>query len=257
MAYFRRIAAGGEFEVAFQQIVDVGTRKLHHYEALVRFDGEVDSSPYEMIRLAENTGLIAEFDFAMCRKVLAWIGAAGALRRKVVAAVNVSGQSISDPLFVEKLRELLDAHPRVRKQLLFEITESAQVRDIEATNEAVQWLRRAGHKICLDDFGAGAAALRYLQSLDVDIVKIDGHYIRSAMTPGKNRAFLRAVVGLCRELGIATIAEMVEDEECLAVVRDSGIDLAQGYLFGRPTVVLKRNTADPGGRGVVRRAADG
>lgn len=252
MSYFRRIAAGGDFDVAFQPIVDVTHRKLHHYEALVRFNGEVDTSPYEMIRLAENTGLIAEFDFAMCRKVLAWIAATAALRRTVVAAVNVSGQSISDPRFVERLRVLLDAHPTVRGQLLFEITESAQVRDIEATNEAVQWLRRAGHKICLDDFGAGAAAMRYLQSLDVDIVKIDGHYIRSAMESAKHRAFLRAVIGLCRELGIATIAEMVEDEACLAVVRDCGIDLAQGYLFGRPTVVLRRNADDAG-----RRAADG
>jgi EAL domain-containing protein (putative c-di-GMP-specific phosphodiesterase class I) len=99
-------------------------------------------------------------------------------------------------------------------------------------------LRGAGHLVCLDDFGAGAAALRYLHDLDVDIVKIDGQYIQGALRGGKNKAFLKAIAGLCSELGVETVAEMVENEKTVATVKECGIGFAQGYYFGRPSIEI-------------------
>ncbi|MBM3487495.1 MAG: GGDEF domain-containing protein [Alphaproteobacteria bacterium] len=252
MANFRRIAAGSDFEVAFQPIVEIGSRKIHHFEALARFGGNVEQSPYELITLAENTGIISDFDLAMCRKVLHWLEAAYDIGRRVRAAVYLSGHTIAIATVLDSLLSLLDKHPRVRAQLLFEITESARIRDIEGTNDAIQRLRRNGHRVCLDDFGSGAAALRYLQAFDVDIVKIDGHYIRSAATPGKNRAFLRAVATLCADLGIQTIAEMVETEDSLGIVHSCGIALAEGEPVEPTPVVAAQPAARTQRRGMQR-----
>lgn len=236
MSSFRQLVAADNFDIAFQPIVGIADRSIHHYEALARFAGRSEQSPYELITFAENTGLICDFDYAMCCKVLRWLADAKAAGRRRVVAVNISGRSIGSDMFVAQALELFATLRGDRAQLVIEITESATIRDLEATNKVIQTLRRAGHQVCLDDFGAGAAALRYLHSLDVDVVKIDGQYVRGAAVGTKPRAFLKAVAALCRELGVATIAEMVEDEETLTMLKACGIGLAQGYLFGRPAL---------------------
>jgi len=126
----------------------------------------------------------------------------------------------------------------MRRQIMFEITESSHIEDLHAANRFIQGLRRAGHQVCLDDFGAGSAALRYLHALDIDVVKIDGRYVRSAFEKPRNQAFLKAVVGLCHDLGVATIAEMVEDVSSVRMLRTCGVQFGQGYLFGEPTFDL-------------------
>ena len=117
---------------------------------------------------------------------------------------------------------------------MFEITESARIEDLGEANRFIQGLRQAGHEVCLDDFGAGSAALRYLHALEIDVVKIDGQYVRSAMETPRNQAFLKAVAGLCHDLGIATIAEMIEDEPCAQMLRECRVRYGQGYMYGKP-----------------------
>jgi EAL domain-containing protein (putative c-di-GMP-specific phosphodiesterase class I) len=234
MAVLRRIIAEDGFNIAFQPIVELATRRINHFEALVRFNGVPDrDSPYDMITFAEATGLICDFDLAMCRKVLSWLALRGAERPLAVAA-NLSGRSLANVSFVAALHDLLKSYPDVRSRLIFEITESARITDLTLANRFIQGLRQAGHKVCLDDFGAGAAAFQYLRALEVDVVKIDGQYLQSAFDGNKSKAFLKAMAGLCRELGVDTIAEMVEDESYLPLLKECGIRYAQGYLFGRP-----------------------
>jgi EAL domain-containing protein (putative c-di-GMP-specific phosphodiesterase class I) len=96
-------------------------------------------------------------------------------------------------------------------------------------------LRDAGHKVCLDDFGAGASAFQYLRALDVDVVKIDGIYVRDALKMGKGKSFLKAMAGLCNDLGIVTVAEMIENANAVTFLRACGVAYGQGYLFGRPS----------------------
>jgi EAL domain-containing protein (putative c-di-GMP-specific phosphodiesterase class I) len=171
----------------------------------------------------------------MCRKVLAWMSERGEeAARWHRIAINLSGRSLGNVAFVAALHDLLKSYPAQRSRLAFEITESARIGDLELTNRFIQSLRAEGHKVCLDDFGAGAAAFQYLRALEVDIVKIDGQYLRGAVEGGKSRAFLKAMAGLCRDLKIETIAEMVEDRRYLPVIEDCGIRYAQGYLFGKP-----------------------
>ena len=237
IAHFKDILRNGQFAIAFQPVVDLATHRPHHFEALARFQHLPDgASPYDTITFAEQTGMIRDFDLAMCERVVDWLQMAGRQGQRYKVAVNLSGTSIASKPFVMELHKLLRSHHGLANSLIFEITESAKIRDLEAVNATVQSLRRAGHKVCLDDFGAGAAAFQYLRDLEVDVVKIDGAYVRGALETEKGMAFLRAMTGLCHDLGITTVAEMVEDRQSLQFLRDCGVGYGQGYLFGRPSL---------------------
>ena len=238
MTDFREMVSGSNFDVAFQPIVTIATRQICHFEALARFGGGSDRSPYELITFAENTGLICDFDYAMCEKLIDWLHNANKTGQRYSIALNLSGHSVTNTAFLAKLQGLLKEHDSIRQQLIIEITESARIKDLQLANQFIQSLRKSGHTVCLDDFGAGSAALRYLHDLDVDVVKIDGQYIQGAVADRKNRAFLRAISSLCRELEIVTVAEMVEDEETVKLLMECGIELGQGYLFGRPSTEI-------------------
>jgi len=234
---FRNRVREADFNMAFQPVVDLASRQTRHFEVLARFHtfGQADDTTYQVITFAERTGLICDFDLAMCAKVLTWLEGECAAGHDHHVAVNLSGRSIGSPAFVEALHRLLRRYPSLRGNLLFEITESARIQDLEAVSHVVRGLRDAGHKVCLDDFGAGASAFHYLRALEVDVVKIDGVYVRDALKTGKGQSFLKAMAGLCNDLGIATVAEMVESTNALAFLRACGVAYGQGYLFGRPS----------------------
>jgi EAL domain-containing protein (putative c-di-GMP-specific phosphodiesterase class I) len=235
MQGFRRVLGEASFDIAFHPIVDVKGGRVHHYEALVRFqDAPADESPFKMITFAEDVGLIWHFDLAMARKVVEWLQPRRANKYKI--AVNISGQSIANPSYHAELFALLEANPWTSENMLFEITESARIADLGDANTFFQTLRGKGYEICLDDFGAGAASFQYLASLDVDVVKLDGSAVKNALAATKGRAFLTALTKLCKDIGVETVAEMVDDAETLNFVRDCGVDFAQGYLFGKPAI---------------------
>jgi EAL domain-containing protein (putative c-di-GMP-specific phosphodiesterase class I) len=232
---FRKVLGEASFDIAFHPIVDVKGGRVHHYEALVRFqDAPATESPFKMITFAEDIGLIWHFDIAMTRKVIEWLQPRRASKYKI--AVNISGQSIANAGYHAELFGLLDANPWARDHVLFEITESARIADLGDANRFFQTLRQQGYEVCLDDFGAGAASFQYLASLDVDVVKLDGSAVKNALAAKKGRAFLTALTKLCKDIGVETVAEMVDDQETLNFVRDCGVDFAQGYLFGKPAI---------------------
>jgi EAL domain-containing protein (putative c-di-GMP-specific phosphodiesterase class I) len=231
----KRVASTGDFDAVLQPVVDACTGRIHHYEALARFPGAgVALSAHEHISLAERTGLITVFDLAMVRKMIAWLESRGRRHGDLRVAVNVSGRSLGSPPCLADLEALLGENPWLRGRLMFEITESAHIGNLVAANSFLQRLRRRGFMVCLDDFGAGAADFEYLGCLEVDIVKLDGAWLGGARAP-RGEAYFRALTGLCRELGIATVAEMVEDEAGLALARNCGATYVQGFLFGMPS----------------------
>jgi EAL domain-containing protein (putative c-di-GMP-specific phosphodiesterase class I) len=117
---------------------------------------------------------------------------------------------------------------------MLEVTESHRLSDLPAANAQIQRLRAAGHVVCLDDFGAGSASLDYLRELEADIVKFDGCFVRSLDTRPRDVTLLRRLSELCAELGVVTVAEMIETEEVAQRVAGLGVKLGQGWLFGRP-----------------------
>jgi len=240
MADIRDTIASGSFALALQPVVSLDTRAVHHHEGLARLDGVrpgAQDSPFDFIKLAEDVGMVREFDLAMVRRVIEAVSHGhGPAADGLPVAVNLSGLSLSTPTFLDRLSALLDAHADQRHRLMIEITETVKLTDFAMTQQFVQDLRRKGHPVCLDDFGAGVMHIDYLRSLDVDFVKIDGSYVREGSRSRQDAALLRAIAALCRELGIATIAEMVEQESQVPMLRDAGVALGQGYLFGRPEV---------------------
>ncbi|MET4698882.1 EAL domain-containing protein (putative c-di-GMP-specific phosphodiesterase class I)/GGDEF domain-containing protein [Constrictibacter sp. MBR-5] len=239
---FKSTVAQREMSLRFQPIVDLRSRKPHHFEVLVRFDG--DKSPYEMIKFAESMHLVHEMDLAICESVIQWLsrgdGAGGAM-----VAVNLSAQSLQNDIFVSALLDLVRRNSRYANRLAFEITESSELSDIEGTNRVLQELRELGHEICLDDFGAGFASFQYLHGLHVDWVKFDGRYIRSVLEVPRDRVLLKAMANLCRELQIRTVGEQVETESQAGMLTDLGVEYAQGWLFGKPALEPRLGVPEP------------
>lgn len=243
------LVAEKRFRLAFQPVVDLQARpaRLHHYEVLVRF-GDA-ASPFPMIRMAEELDLIEPLDRAVTERSVQLMSQDPSLS----LAVNVSGRTITSPGFVDFVSALLVANESVRGRLMFELTESAAIDDLTLADRHLQALRREGCRICLDDFGAGAASLAYLQQLSLDVVKIDGAYIRYLQHGGRDGAFIRHLVAMCAELGVKTLAEMVETAEVEAIVRSAGIDYAQGWLYGAAAETPLKPKPPPG-RSAVRPA---
>lgn len=236
---FMHVVAQAQFDVALQPIIHVDTGEIHHFEALCRFHAHRGESPYRYITFAEETGLIPQFDLAMLHKVLDLLSRFPRNSDRFRVAVNVSGHSIGEETFLRQLQDTLHRNMWTQGKLLFEITESARMTDLESANRFIQGLRHWGYEVCLDDFGAGAASFQYLSTLEVDVVKLDGSAVRNAQSAAKGRAFLTALTELCRRLHVKTIAEMVDSQESLQFVRDCGCDYVQGYLFGKPSRNLK------------------
>lgn len=229
---FRAIVRSRDFSLVWQPIVALDTRAVHHFEALSRFGGAT-SAPTGPIAMAEELGLIEDFDLAVAEKALTQLRRPGL--GLVKAAINVSGVSLADDRYVEGLLRMTAAAPEIRKRLMVEITETATVADLEGANRRLAGLREAGIKVCLDDYGVGAASLTYLRKLSVDILKLDGCFVQEIEADPKVRTLATHLLELCRDLKIVTVAEMVETEGQAEIMKALGVDYGQGWLFGRPT----------------------
>ena len=119
----------------------------------------------------------------------------------------------------------------------------------------MQQIRSRRWVVCLDDFGAGAASLAYLQQLSLDVVKIDGRYVRDLQHGGRESAFIKHLVAMCAELKVATLAEMIETREAEDAVRRAGVDYGQGWLYGAGSEIPRPYTPAEPGRNQVRPAA--
>jgi EAL domain-containing protein (putative c-di-GMP-specific phosphodiesterase class I) len=223
---------GRNFKLVFQPVVSLKDKNsVHHHEVLVRFGD--NQSPFPMIRMAEELDLIEPLDIAVVEQTIERLAA----DPKLSLAANISGRTITSSAFVGSVKKMLAAHPDVSSRLLFELTESAAIDDMALADRHLQALRGEGCLVCLDDFGAGAASLAYLQQLSLDIVKIDGRYIRELQHGGRESTFIRHLVFMCGELGVKTLAEMVESAQAEEAVRKAGVDYAQGWLYGAPSEV--------------------
>jgi len=256
VAVMRRTLAERRLSLHYQPIIHLESNTIHHHEALLRFqDG---ASTIDAITFAEQVGIISDLDLMICSTAL---DALKAGPRHSRIAVNLSGVSLSSDVFMQSLQRLLAGAGRERRRLLFEITESACIHDLDRVARIVRWMRDKGHIVCLDDFGAGAAQLPYLQAFDVDFVKLDGSFIDGLGATPRNDLLVENLVRLMSSLGIDTIAERVETPAQAGVLKRMGCGFAQGWHFGRPapTIVIPHTAGQPlarlQGPGVARRGA--
>ncbi|SOD93868.1 EAL domain-containing protein [Caenispirillum bisanense] len=242
VATFRR-AVGQNLTLVFQPIVDLSTWQVHHYEALARLDsGDRLIAPARLIGFAEEFGVVEEMDMAVMKKALGILTDNRGIRSGAKIAINLSGRSVVNDRFCAELLLLLQKSEHLLPRMLFEVTESHEMTDLARANQILRRLRHMGCAVCIDDFGAGAAAFPYLKALEVDYVKIDGSYIRDAFHTRHGRPFLRAIAGLARDLGMQCIGEMVEDSDTMWLLRELGIGYGQGWFFGKPAADVSRFT---------------
>lgn len=221
--------------LALQPIVATATGKPAIYECLLRMrrpDGELVSAG-EFIEIAEQLGFARMID----KRTLEL--AVGLLRRhpQLRLTVNVSSLTASEPDWIVTLHQLTGGKRALTERLVVEITETAVIHDMELTRAFVENLRGMGCRVAIDDFGAGYTSFKNLKALQVDMVKIDGAFVKDLATDRSDQAFIRTMVELARNFKLETVAEWVGDAESAEFLKRSGIDYLQGYYFGVPISV--------------------
>jgi EAL domain-containing protein (putative c-di-GMP-specific phosphodiesterase class I) len=202
---------------------------VHHYEALLRptpVPGVLWQTTQEFVTCAETLGFAEELDLAVVERVVA------VLERtmRCSIAANISGLSMQSESFRWRLLRLLPNGSY--RRLLIELTETAEIEDIATAAATLKRLRDLNVGLCLDDFGAGASAFRYLRDFPVDYLKIDGAYVQGALRSERERKVVISMLDLARSAGAETIAESIETRELAGLMEELGCSLGQGWLFG-------------------------
>ncbi|HEB95131.1 MAG TPA: EAL domain-containing protein [Sedimenticola thiotaurini] len=218
----------------FQPIMAITDSRVSHYECLLRMRNGDDSvsMPGSFIPVAERSGLIHRIDRYVLRHAIATLQATDPAR--VSLSLNLSGRVVGDPELLPLLRTLLQESGVDPARLLVEITETAALADIQSAERLMGTIRQLGCRTALDDFGVGFSSFFYLKELPVDVVKIDGSFIRHLAHSSDDRIFVKAMAEVARGLGKKTVAEFVEDETTLRMLGELQVDFAQGYFVGRP-----------------------
>ncbi len=212
-----------------QAVVDALSGKVLHHEWLVRFDSETGLE--RILRPAEISGAIADLDLSMLVQA---VKALNADPTRPAIAVNLSGASFGDKGFERSLFLALSKLETGPERLIFELTETWNLHDLSPVAHLLQILRDRGHKLCLDDVGAGAASIRYIRAFVTDWLKIDGEFVVAASQNKREKAILQALIGLKSALGVKFIAEGIESESLKQFAQDMGFDALQGFIFGVP-----------------------
>ena len=228
----------GQFWLAFQPIVDLATGRVHKAEAMLRWQHPVRGliSPAEFIPIAETSGLIVEIG--------EWVFAAAAAQVKLCRSQFHSDFQISvnkSPVQFHRAAlcsmswpQQLEAMGLGANSIVVEITEGVLLDSSQGVDEQLVELRAGGIQVSLDDFGTGYSSMAYLQKHDIDFVKIDQSFVRNLSAGSKQLALCEAIVVMAHKLGIKVIAEGIETNEQLELLRLAGCEYGQGYLFARP-----------------------
>jgi len=234
----RRSLDSGDFRLHYQPIVDPDG-ELRGFEALVRWQHPSRGlvAPADFIPLAEETGLIEQLGSWVlgkaCLQARRW-GDRWAAGNPLLMSVNVSARQLLSLSMGEQLVAALRANGLPPQDLCLEITESALIEDVDATLEALEALHSVGVRLAVDDFGTGYTTLRNLKRFPIDIIKVDASFVGGLGRDRGDAAITMAVIRLAHALGMITVAEGVETEEQLDLLRTLGCDLVQGYHIGHP-----------------------
>jgi diguanylate cyclase (GGDEF)-like protein/PAS domain S-box-containing protein len=219
-----------------QPVVETATGHTTQHELLVRMvDVHGDLiQPGSFLPIAERFGLIREIDRWVVTRAIRMLGEHHRAGRRPTVEINLSGHSLGDPELAVHIGGELRATGVHATQLIFEVTETAAIGNIAAARTFAEQLEELGCRFALDDFGAGFGSFYYLKHLPFDFIKIDGEFVRNCTADPTDRLVIGAVVELARGMGKRTIAEFVGDQATLTVLRDLGVDYAQGFHLGHP-----------------------
>jgi diguanylate cyclase (GGDEF)-like protein len=220
--------------LAYQPIVGAHSRHAEHHECLLRMrrkDGSVASAG-EFIPAAETLGLVRLAD----RRALEIAVAQLYRHPNIKLSINVSGTTAGDHSWLQSFINYVRENREVAERMTVELTETAALQAFEENARFVTRLRDMGCRVAIDDFGAGYTSFRNLHNLRVDMVKIDGEYIKNLSGSPDNQLFVRTLVDLAKNFQLETVAEWVGSEQDAELLRDFGVDFFQGYYFGEPAL---------------------
>jgi diguanylate cyclase (GGDEF)-like protein len=225
-AALARLIEGEDLSIFVQPIVELASGVPHAFEALARFETGSTSSPLHWFALSEEFGLRPELELACLRAALELLEE---LPGDARLSVNLSGSLLLD----ERTSHLLLGTPDVSR-LIIELTENTLVKDTPELRSAIAGLRRRGAHLAVDDMGAGYSGLRQITSVQAGYLKLDRSLVTGIESSPERQALIAALLGYAERMGGALVAEGVETDEELEAIRELGVPLVQGYLFGRP-----------------------
>ena len=221
-----------------QPLISVNERRAAgaRFEILIRLRDENGRlvSPGAFLPAAERYGLMPRIDRWVIATTIEWLKVYAHEEQVDLCHINVSGASLAGEHFLDDVLDLLERSGVSPEILCFEITETAAISNMSHAHAFIDALRERGCQFALDDFGSGLSSFGYLKNLPIDFVKIDGVFVRDILNDPIDLAMVKAIHNVTKVLGKSSIAEFVETEESLAVLREIGVDFAQGYWLGRP-----------------------
>ncbi|MFJ7668498.1 EAL domain-containing protein [Lysinibacillus sp. NPDC097195] len=233
-----------EITVNLQPKVDLRTGEIQSIEALARWQSPILGfvSPAMFIPVAENAGKVREIDIQILEIVLAWLAERQRLGKKLVkVAVNISPDHFYYPHFVKDIRQLVEKYMIDPSNIILEVTENIGLVDFQTAFGIIQELKSFGFKTSVDDFGTGFSSLSYLQRLPFTELKIDRSFIND-INDAATLAIVRSIIQLALNLGMTSVAEGIENEEQVEILRALGCKVGQGYFYYKPMSIEQLNT---------------
>ena len=245
MGWASRIKRAIEFDqfvIASQPIAETKTRKISHYEVLLRMRGDDGKLilPAGFLPSAERFGLMHGIDRWIINAAIKELGERLKQETDIHFSINLSASSLSDQKMFETITAALSDYNVDPTLVTFEITENVAISNMSPAIDLLRRLRSLGCKTALDDFGVGYSSFAYLKDLPVDFVKIDGSFVRNMHRDMLQFTLVRSMNDIAHALGKLTIAEYVDNDECFAHLSDIGVDYVQGYYIGEPVLIEDR-----------------
>jgi len=230
--YFFKAVKEKRLRMAYQPVIDSVTGKTVHYEALLRIVNSAGkiSSAGALIPVAERMGMIDVIDTL----VMEFITEELRHSPDVVLAFNVSNLTTENTIWLNAFEKQIKKTPEIASRIIVEITETAAQRDLRSAAFFVASLQEMGCQVALDDFGSGYTSFRQLKALSVDMVKIDGVFIKDLAQSSDNQFFVKTLMDFAQGFGLKTVAEFVETGEVAKTLMNMGVDYMQGYYLGKP-----------------------
>ena len=226
--------------LSLQPVVRVGDRQPAFHECLLcmkRTDGSI-ASANEFVPVAEELGLVHLLDRRSLELALGLLHTS----HKIKLSLNVSAQTTANSDWLNALCQMTAERREINQRLMIEITETAALHKIDESINFVDGLKHLGCSVAIDDFGAGYSTFKNLRLLDIDMIKIDGSFVRDIANSADDQVFVRMLVELANIFGMETVAEWVGDEQTVAFLEKTGVSYMQGFFFGEPKLVDLENT---------------
>ena len=211
-----------------------------HCETLIRLrdDNNDIIAPNAFLPTAERFGLMPQIDLWVLKRTIEHLAAMQAAGLRTCISVNISGHTLDHECLVPEIVKMLDSHAVDPRALIFEITETNAIANIEAAKRLISELRERGCRFALDDFGSGFSSFHHLKHLPVDFVKIDGQFVRDMLRDPADRAIVASINDIAHSFGRRTVAEFVENRDTLEMLQACGVDYAQGYYVSPPRAAI-------------------